>query len=225
MMTEAVWLACTDPEAMLKFLQGKGSDRKLRWFACACVRRVCNLVGDDDSHRAITIAENLADGLPTFGELSSPPLVCLTSHTVHNHPVAWTANDYADAAAGDAVDTDPERAAHSAAEMTRYAVDPDLYDAPGKAQAGREAKPQADLLRDIFGNPFRPQTFSSEWQTDTAVTLARQMYESREFSAMPILADALQDGGCDDATILDHCRGPGPHVRGCWVVDLVLGKE
>jgi hypothetical protein len=83
----------------------------------------------------------------------------------------------------------------------------------------------ADRLRDIFGNPFRPVAFSPEWRTDTAVTLARQMYESREFSAMPILADALQDAGCDSAEILDHCRGPGPHVRGCWVVDLVLGKE
>jgi hypothetical protein len=81
------------------------------------------------------------------------------------------------------------------------------------------------LIRDIFGDPFRPPVeFSAEWRTSTAVALARQMYESRDFSAMPILADALQDAGCDNADILDHCRGPGPHVRGCWVVDLVLGK-
>jgi hypothetical protein len=81
------------------------------------------------------------------------------------------------------------------------------------------------LLRDIFGNPFQPVVFLSEWRTDTAVSLARTMYDSRDFSAMPILADALQDAGCDSPDILDHCRGPGPHVRGCWVVDLVLGKE
>jgi hypothetical protein len=80
-------------------------------------------------------------------------------------------------------------------------------------------------LRDIFGNPFRPVTFSPDWRTETAVALARQMYESRDFSAMPILADALQDAGCDSADILDHSRGSSPHVRGCWVVDLVLGKE
>ncbi|MBY0456749.1 MAG: hypothetical protein K2V38_05395 [Gemmataceae bacterium] len=81
------------------------------------------------------------------------------------------------------------------------------------------------LLRDIFGNPFRPVAFSPEWRAETAVLLARQMYESRDFGAMPILADALQDAGCDDEGILAHCRGEGPHVRGCWVVDLVLGKE
>ena len=80
-------------------------------------------------------------------------------------------------------------------------------------------------LRDIFGNPFRPVAFSPAWRTDTALTLARTMYESREFSAMPILADALQDAGCDNTDILDHCRNPKQvHVRGCWVVDLVLGK-
>ena len=84
----------------------------------------------------------------------------------------------------------------------------------------------AGLLRDIFGNPFRPVAFASDWRTDTAVAIAFLMYESRDFSAMPILADALQDAGCDSADVLDHCRDPhGVHVRGCWVVDLVLGKE
>ena len=81
------------------------------------------------------------------------------------------------------------------------------------------------LLRDIFGNPFRPIIFTSDWRTDTAVSLARGMYESRDFGAMPILADALQDAGCDSDDILNHCRDEKQvHVRGCWVVDLVLGK-
>jgi hypothetical protein len=84
---------------------------------------------------------------------------------------------------------------------------------------------QTDLVRDLFGNPSRPVVFDSSWHTDTVLSLARTMYDSREFSAMPILADALQDAGCDNDDILDHCRGPGSHVRGCWVVDLVLGKE
>ncbi|MBN9120840.1 MAG: hypothetical protein J0I06_17100 [Planctomycetes bacterium] len=81
------------------------------------------------------------------------------------------------------------------------------------------------MFHDIFGEPLRSVVFSSSWRTDTAVALARQMYESREFGAMPILADALQDAGCTNEDVLAHGRGPGPHVRGCWVVDLVLGKE
>jgi hypothetical protein len=84
----------------------------------------------------------------------------------------------------------------------------------------------AALVREVFGNPFRLVALSPDWRTSTAVTLAKQMYESREFSAMPILADALQDAGCDNEFILAHCRDTNQvHVRGCWVVDLVLGKE
>ncbi|MBP3956655.1 hypothetical protein J8F10_15380 [Gemmata sp. G18] len=82
------------------------------------------------------------------------------------------------------------------------------------------------LLRDIFGNPFRPVKVNKRWHTGTAVSLARGMYESRDFSAMPILADALQDAGCDNDDILTHCRDPKQvHVRGCWAVDLVLDKK
>jgi hypothetical protein len=85
---------------------------------------------------------------------------------------------------------------------------------------------EPELALELVGpNPFRPVAFSPEWRTDTAVSLARMMYESRDFDAMPILADALQDAGCDSDEILSHCRGSGSHVRGCWVVDLVLGKE
>jgi hypothetical protein len=82
------------------------------------------------------------------------------------------------------------------------------------------------LLWDIAGDPYRPTKFKPEWRTDTVLSLARQMYEAREFSAMPILADALQDAGCNHDAMLNHCRDTSlTHVRGCWVVDLVLGKE
>ena len=87
-----------------------------------------------------------------------------------------------------------------------------------------ERREQTDIVREIFGNPFRPVRFSPAWRTDTVMTLARQMYDSRDFGAMPILADALQDAGCDDGDVLSHCRTEQTHVRGCWVVDLVLGK-
>jgi hypothetical protein len=85
---------------------------------------------------------------------------------------------------------------------------------------------QCNLVREIFGNPFRPVSFNPAWRTDTALSLAHQMYESRDFGAMPILADAIQDAGCDSDDILNHCRDASlTHVRGCWVVDLVLGRE
>jgi hypothetical protein len=88
----------------------------------------------------------------------------------------------------------------------------------------REGRAQAALVRELFGNPFRPVAFHDGWRTPTVIGLAARMYESRDFAAMPILADALEDAGCDHPDILAHCRGDGPHVRGCWVVDLVLGK-
>jgi hypothetical protein len=89
-----------------------------------------------------------------------------------------------------------------------------------------EERKQVILARDIFGNPFRPLTFDPDWRTSTAVAVAKQMYDSRDFSAMPILADALQDAGCENDDVLTHCRDAnGVHVRGCWVVDLALGKS
>jgi hypothetical protein len=80
------------------------------------------------------------------------------------------------------------------------------------------------VLRDVVGNPFRPATFDPFWRTSTVRGLAEGIYADRAFDRMPILADALEDAGCDSADILTHCRGDGPHVRGCWVVDLILGK-
>jgi hypothetical protein len=94
-----------------------------------------------------------------------------------------------------------------------------------KPAPGVAPEAQCRVLRDIFGNPFRPVAPDPGWRTSTVVALAQQMYEYRDFAAVPVLADALQDAGCDHPDVLDHCRGPGPHGRGCWVVDLVLGKE
>ena len=81
------------------------------------------------------------------------------------------------------------------------------------------------LIQCLFETPFYPVWFDPEWRTSTAVALARHLYESRDFSLMPNLADDLQDAGCESPEILAHCRGPGPHVRGCWVVDLLRGKH
>jgi hypothetical protein len=104
--------------------------------------------------------------------------------------------------------------------------DPDWRDEESyRYLSDQEAEEQLKLARDIFGNPFRPLAFNPAWQTLSAINLAQTMYDARDFAAMPVLADALEDAGCAVPNVLAHCRDPkGGHVRGCWVVDLVLGK-
>src|SRR5262249_28763026 len=88
-----------------------------------------------------------------------------------------------------------------------------------------EVVAQVALVRDIFGNPFRPVVCDPAWRTSDVLLMAQGIYDDRAFDRMPILADALQDAGCDNADVLNHCReANATHVRGCWVVDLVLGK-
>jgi hypothetical protein len=113
----------------------------------------------------------------------------------------------------------------SAKQANAPPPDPDTRSQAGVAAITAEHAASAALLREVLGNLFRPITFSPAWRTDTVLTLAQQMYDSRDFSAMPILADALQDAGCEDEAILTHCRGPGPHVRGCHVVDACLSRS
>jgi hypothetical protein len=209
-MTEDEWLTCDQPAPMLAFARGSMSARKLRLFSCACCRRAARLMPDSRSCLALNVAERVADGLAddaerqrALGALQGVP---------HDHSQWSLADDAYTAAVQGAVAT-----AHAVSWATKLLR---------RYQAGRfEEAAQAVLLCEIFGNPFRPVEFSADWCTDTALSLARQMYDSRDFGAMPILADALQDAGCDSEDILQHCRGSGPHVRGCWVVDLVLGKQ
>ena len=94
-----------------------------------------------------------------------------------------------------------------------------------KAKTRQEARAQKKILHDIFGNPFRRVVIDAAWLTTTAVAIATGIYADRAFDRMPILADALEEAGCTNADVLLHCRGAEPHVRGCWVVDLLLGKE
>jgi hypothetical protein len=80
------------------------------------------------------------------------------------------------------------------------------------------------LLRDIFPNPYRPPSLAPAWRTENVLAVARTMYEARDFTDLPVLADALAEAGCTAADVLDHCRKPGLHVRGCWVVDGLLDR-
>jgi hypothetical protein len=81
------------------------------------------------------------------------------------------------------------------------------------------------LFRDVFGNPFRRVRLDRAWRTEAVVRVAETIYTDARFDEVPILADALEETGCADSEVLTHCRQPGPHVRGCWVVDLLLGKQ
>src|SRR5262249_25151265 len=108
------------------------------------------------------------------------------------------------------------------------ADDADNWDTPSdpawRAEFEAESQHQATILRDIIGNPFRPIRPDPAWQTPNAVVLARTIYEERRWALLPLLADLLEEAGCP-REVSDHCRGEGPHARGCWVVDAVLGKE
>ncbi len=97
------------------------------------------------------------------------------------------------------------------------------YTEHSKGRAAEHAE-QLRLARDIFGNPFRPIAFDPAWRTGDTAGIAARMYDSRDFAAMPVLADALEEAGCTNSDVLLHCREPSIHVRGCWVVDSVLGK-
>lgn len=200
-MTPEDWTTCTDPQLMLAFLRDRGaaSDRKLRLFAVACSRRAWPLI-DDLGRAAVELAESFADGRANSEQLRAARLACKGSG---GHS-SWYA----------AV-TDPAVAARNAA----------LSAVGGASHPDHERLAQADLLRDIFGNPFRPVTVQPSWLTPAVLTLAGRIYDERAWDRLPDWADALVDAGCDAAEVLNHCRGPGEHVRGCWVVDLLLGRE
>jgi hypothetical protein len=244
-LTEAEWLGQPTTWQMIEFLADIGSERKLRLFAHACCQRIEHLLVDPRSQAALSALADYADACGR-GE---PGLLCdeaLAAKRAIEAPLVWdnclhtTAESHAASAVVYASHTayvGARRTPHygtstvgCAANAAVVAIGSVAYRraeirSETEAAEGIEAAIQAALLRDIFGNPFRPVAFDPDWRTSTVTALAKQMYGSRDFSAMPILADALQDAGCDSDDILDHCRGAGPHVRGCWVVDLVLGKE
>ena len=231
-MTEQQWLKGVSPTPKLKYLRrNRTSDRKVRLFVVACCRRIYSLLPDDVFRQAVEVGERFADGLADVAELKSIQPVAQCADMLHNRGENASVGSCAAFASIYCVAGKLGRSeactgwASAAVSWAESGIRSSSENLKGTAARTSEELAQAHLLRDIFGNPFRPVAFDPAWRTDTAVSLARQMYESREFSAMPILADALQDAGCDNPDVLNHCRGEGPHVRGCWVVDLVLGKE
>lgn len=206
-MSEAEWLACTKPHEMVSFLRGKASERKLRLFACASCRRLWHLLTDERSRRGVEVAELYADNLATAEQL---------------HDVAIEADAGADDTHGEGADV-----ADTAADLTSSNTWEGTH-AAATMDYPTERPHQSNLLRDLIGNPFRPVLVDPSWlawSDGTVVKLAQGIYDDRAFDRLLVLADALEEAGCTNADILAHCRQPEEHVRGCWVVALLLGKE
>jgi hypothetical protein len=230
-VTEDDWLSATDPDPLLEFLPGRGavSERKLRLFACGCCRLVFNPFSGAFAERVVRAAERFADGgLPravldrvhAAALAGAPPATAYQAHVAQ--AVAHAAGPDIRATAGLAA----EAAAYAAADLPAEGGRPAARrPGGGYAEYAAERAAQADLLRDVFGNPFRPARLDPAWRTSAVLGLAHQMYAADDYGIAPVLADALQDAGCPDEEITAHLRGPAAHVRGCWVIDLLLGKE
>jgi hypothetical protein len=238
-MNEAQWLAETNPRVMLGALDavGRVSERKLRLFACAWAYGVWDRMEDDRSRAAVATAEAFADGLADRPELlvafdaarqacEATPQGRGRGHGQRRESLlgGWVAK--------------------SAAEAARNAADPELcflgpghprHDSWDENLNGRTKYLLSDLIRDLFGNPFRavsPLARSVlDWNGGTIVRMAEAAYAGRllpgghlDPDRLAVLADALEDAGCQDAELVGHLRGPGVHVRGCWAVDRILGK-
>jgi hypothetical protein len=234
-MDERKWLTCKDPGKMLAHL-GVGEhwgyveqsprvwfprrkksklDRKLRLFACACCRRIWGLIGEEAGRTAIEAAEQFADGKAT-GKLLRLAHQAAARCSLEDEEISGL-EEYRAIRALMAVlhasgqPFNPLHAAECAAETTE------------KESAEKEA--QCMLLRDVVGNPFRATPPKKAAWGRTVAVIASAIYEERTFNELPVLSDALEEAGCDNADILGHLRGPGPHVRGCWALDLIRGAK
>jgi hypothetical protein len=239
-MSEHDWMKSTNPGRLLSFLHTHLSARRRRLFACACCRTARALLDDKPTWEAVLLAERFADGLATARELDDAreavnQLYADTYERVPRHAIRATircsitaAKDlrqlnftWADVALALELTSIPPDELYEASEEWEDAANNPFWETdliPGEEMA--------HLLRDIVGNPFQRVAFDPAWRTSDVVALARGIYDDRAFDRMPILADALQDAGCNNRDILNHCRNTSKlHTRGCWVVDLALGKS
>jgi hypothetical protein len=225
-MTEREWLRTKNPTLLFDHLQSavaasrtKKGRRRLHLVACGCCRLVWDHLTDARAMSAVEMAERFADGeaRATDVEKAARRLDTLTMGGYLPDDPGARVRTAACMAATAASATRPM--------LTAEAMPSFPLPLAGYCGTPREAKALiADLILDIFGNPFHPITADPAWLKSTVLTLAAGIYAERAFDRLPILADALMDAGCDSADVLAHCRGDGPHCRGCWSVDLVLGK-
>jgi hypothetical protein len=247
-MQEYGWLHWDDFRDMVGIIETiPNNSRRVRLAACAIIRRAWDLLEDSRCRRAVELAEEYADFRTTRQQMKAARKAAEAAVQHTRKPFTHRRDLEADLL-GFNPNPSPQwmRVEMSDLPAVRVAQLAELVARPANLNASllpglgetvwnalhadrtkcrEEQFAQCILLRDVFGNPFRPVAFDPAWRTDTAVALARGMYGSRDFSAMPILADALQDAGCENDDLLAHCRDAKQvHVRGCWVVDLVLGK-
>ncbi|OAI38706.1 hypothetical protein AYO40_01750 [Planctomycetaceae bacterium SCGC AG-212-D15] len=232
-MTEQEWRQCENVEVMLSSLGGKATERKTRLFAVACTRRIWHLLSDGWAKEAVELAERFADGRATEQERENAHAIGL------ERPVDWEENEPLAAALGTLAKANPQydgpTPLFAGAFATATAAASALADAGSNGRRGspawqveleRAEQSQLAMLRDIFGpTPFRPIAIDPSLLTTTVVKLANAIYSERAWDRVPVLGDSLEEAGCTNQEVLQHCRRPGPHVRGCWVVDLVLKKE
>ena len=213
-MTETEWLSAVDVDGMWEFLMSRFSepgpiDRKVQLFVAAC-------------------CEPLEKAVP-------PPfasLISLCEGRANNRAgrLQWGAafqKAGLDADAGGilfAIDYDDYGLACYLAARAIASMNHKPESSGYTSAFRRERERQAILFREIAGNPFRPMSLDDQRPAPAHVQLAQAVYDGRTFDRMSELADALEREGCASEEVLTHCRGPGPHVRGCWVLDLILGK-
>jgi hypothetical protein len=247
MNSEAEWLACTNPDTMLYYLQGSVSVRKYRLFAAACCRSIWHLMTDQRSRRLVEVVERHLENQATDDEwkdasaaahqawadtsarlvpfLYGLPEQELTPEQLGAGNVLHSTTSAAWNLGYEAIRAQPgaegRAMAHAVAIETARAVHEDYPNSP-------ERPKQCDILRDIVGSPFYqvslPQAIL-EWSDRTILRMAQTIYDDRQFEILSILADALEEAGCHDTVIMGHCRQGGEHVRGCWLIDLLLNKE
>jgi hypothetical protein len=207
-MTEAEWLNCNDLDRLLSYLRDRVSARKFRLFAAACCRRVWDLLPDESSRGLVGVLEQYADGLVGARDLEAARRVSMNP--------AWYATEC----------SRPDSAWNAARDTARAARCLRTLSTPAGEPVVRER--QVPLLRCIVGNPFRPVSLERSWLAHAggaALALARSIDEDCRWSDLPFLGDVLEEAGCTDEGILSHCRETSEHARGCWVVDLVLGRQ
>jgi hypothetical protein len=209
-VTEKQWLATREPYHLMYSLHRFVAERKLRLFACAYFRARWGHLVPQSILDVVTTSEDYADAPELKEQLRKA-----------KRKVVIKPADPAEV----------KQAKHVAQMVTRlgdewYAAQEMLNPKGGVARTGSPISPAASeaMIRCAFGNPYEPLRPDPKWLTDTVVGLAGGMYKSREFGAMPVLADALEEADCENAEVLAHCRGTVPHARGCWVADALLGK-